>query len=251
MPYYFSRISIQPTATIKMLREKGFLNNHEHDKYRDRFHKVMWEMFEVERGGERPFVYNIHRGDDNFPVFHIVSEIPPQPHSDLWSVQTKEYNPQIQAGEILDFSLCASPTARTKPTPKDSSGIPTSLRAKDNFLRGKEIDAIIEARKESLQSFPPESKGYQSSEAIIQSAGRAWLIKQSAKYGFSIPEPEKTLMVFGYSTMKLKKENHFSSIQYKGILRVEDEERFRTTLFEGLGKGRAFGCGLLMVKRRY
>ena len=36
---------------------------------------------------------------------------------------------------------------------------------------------------------------------------------------------------------------------YEGLLQVTDEENFRKILVEGLGREKAFGCGLLTVMR--
>ncbi|MGY6275374.1 type I-E CRISPR-associated protein Cas6/Cse3/CasE [Methylomonas sp. MgM2] len=41
----------------------------------------------------------------------------------------------------------------------------------------------------------------------------------------------------------------FSSVDFCGELQITDPEKFRQTLFNGLGRAKAFGCGLLMVKR--
>ena len=40
----------------------------------------------------------------------------------------------------------------------------------------------------------------------------------------------------------------FSTLEYTGLLTVEDPDCFRQTLFHGIGKSRALGCGLLLVK---
>ncbi|MCK9609141.1 MAG: type I-E CRISPR-associated protein Cas6/Cse3/CasE [Methylomonas sp.] len=41
----------------------------------------------------------------------------------------------------------------------------------------------------------------------------------------------------------------FSTIDFTGDMQIPDSEKFRQTLFNGLGRAKAFGCGLLMVKR--
>jgi CRISPR system Cascade subunit CasE len=38
-------------------------------------------------------------------------------------------------------------------------------------------------------------------------------------------------------------------LDYKGVLCVTDTELFKTTLFNGIGRSKAFGCGLMMVRR--
>jgi len=41
----------------------------------------------------------------------------------------------------------------------------------------------------------------------------------------------------------------FSSVDFTGELQITDPEKFRQTLFQGMGRSKAFGCGLLMVRR--
>jgi CRISPR system Cascade subunit CasE len=40
-----------------------------------------------------------------------------------------------------------------------------------------------------------------------------------------------------------------STVDFTGRLRVHDAARLRDALFKGVGHAKAFGCGLLLVKR--
>ena len=42
----------------------------------------------------------------------------------------------------------------------------------------------------------------------------------------------------------------FSSVDFSGTLIITDALLFEQALFSGLGKSKAMGCGMLMVKRR-
>lgn len=41
----------------------------------------------------------------------------------------------------------------------------------------------------------------------------------------------------------------FSSVDFTGDLEIIDPEAFKTLLFNGIGRSKAFGCGLMLVKR--
>jgi len=41
----------------------------------------------------------------------------------------------------------------------------------------------------------------------------------------------------------------FSSVDFVGALKITDVEQFKKALFDGIGRSKAFGCGLLMIKR--
>ncbi len=42
----------------------------------------------------------------------------------------------------------------------------------------------------------------------------------------------------------------FSSVDFSGTLCITDASLFEQALFSGLGKSKALGCGMLMVKRK-
>jgi len=41
---------------------------------------------------------------------------------------------------------------------------------------------------------------------------------------------------------------HYSTVDYKGILNVTDVAKFKETLEIGVGRAKALGCGLLLIK---
>jgi CRISPR system Cascade subunit CasE len=45
------------------------------------------------------------------------------------------------------------------------------------------------------------------------------------------------------------KQIRFSSVDFNGILIVTEKNKFYRALFKGIGREKAFGCGLLMIKR--
>ncbi len=61
------------------------------------------------------------------------------------------------------------------------------------------------------------------------------------------------LKIVGYQTCRTykkgsKKAISYSVIEYEGVLKVTDEEYFKWTLYNGIGRSKAFGCGLLMIR---
>jgi len=41
---------------------------------------------------------------------------------------------------------------------------------------------------------------------------------------------------------------HFT-VRFDGLLRITDPDAFRATLIRGIGPAKAFGCGLMLVRR--
>jgi CRISPR system Cascade subunit CasE len=71
-----------------------------------------------------------------------------------------------------------------------------------------------------------------------------WLNKQSAKYGFNV----KGCTVIGDSWIVFNKVR-IRAVTFDGLLAITDAEAFRTALTNGIGRGKAYGCGLLTVAR--
>lgn len=84
---------------------------------------------------------------------------------------------------------------------------------------------------------------------------RDWLLKRAEAAGFKLA-PEAFEVVdrqwkrFYRSASKERgKQVSLSTASYEGELRITDVEAFRRVLCEGLGRARAYGCGLLTVMK--
>lgn len=96
-------------------------------------------------------------------------------------------------------------------------------------------------------------------KARVDQALVNWMIKQGERCGFELlvgddglPKLQNSAYVWhGLQQKAVKKaeKSGFSSVDFSGELQITDVEAFRQTLFTGLGRAKAFGCGLLMVRR--
>ncbi|MFZ5569197.1 MAG: type I-E CRISPR-associated protein Cas6/Cse3/CasE [Thermodesulfobacteriota bacterium] len=105
-------------------------------------------------------------------------------------------------------------------------------------------------------SMPLQDKLEWSIKANIDDALEKWVIKQGEKHGFSLDRDysgQCKLQSSAYQWHPIKadkgKKSGFSSVDFLGALEVTDVEQFREALFRGIGRSKAFGCGLLLVKR--
>lgn len=130
--------------------------------------------------------------------------------------ETKSYDPlleRIVSGSVWHFRLAANPTTSKVP----SSG---------PLERGK-VQAHI----------TPEFQ-------------EAWLRARAEKHGFHL----KSLQVTGSRWLRFRKGQQrrlvtLLSAVYEGVLEVTDPVLFRQVLTEGIGRGKAYGQGLLTVTR--
>ena len=76
-----------------------------------------------------------------------------------------------------------------------------------------------------------------------------FLLDRAEKNGFSLNSDDFVIKERKFETLKKKgmKDTPISQVSYEGILSVTDAEQFRKTLCDGIGKKKAYGCGLLTV----
>jgi len=92
---------------------------------------------------------------------------------------------------------------------------------------------------------------------LVQEAGADWLAGKSSGLGFTV-EPT-AIRADGYRTHCFTKPKgavnrggkpvRFTSLEFNGLLTVTDVALFRQALFQGIGPCKAYGCGLLLVRR--
>ena len=76
-----------------------------------------------------------------------------------------------------------------------------------------------------------------------------FLFEKSEKNGFLLREDEIKIVDRRIENLKKKgmRDTSFSVVTYEGILTVTDPEVFREGLTCGIGKKKAYGCGLMTV----
>ena len=76
-----------------------------------------------------------------------------------------------------------------------------------------------------------------------------FLLERAEKNGFSLNIEDFVIKERKFETLKKKgmKDTPIYQVSYEGILSVIDAEQFRKTLCDGIGKKKAYGCGLLTV----
>jgi len=224
---YFSRVELVRNASVNRLA--GLLGGNE---YRD--HQILWKLFPGVEKREFIFRREDHGG---WPLFFIVSaHTPVAGENDFWTIQTKEYAPKVQVGQRLAFSLRVNPV-RSKPVGGERK-------------RGVRHDVVMEA-KTKLKEAGTSRDLWKPTPELVAEEGWKWLSARSPKHGFVVAEGE--VRADGYRQHWLSKRGHepirFSTLDYEGVLTVEDPGKFLETLYHGLGPAKGFGCGLLMVRR--
>lgn len=190
-------------------------------------HQSLWQLFADGPGRERDFLF--HQRSERPSSCFVVSRRPPQPTAG-WTFDTREYRPQLQPGQRLAFTLRANPTV---------------ARGREGRHSARH-DVVFDARRQA------EARGSAMSLAEAeQQAGRDWLECRGEACGFVVEAVRST----GYERKEIRKRRQkgppivVSRLDYEGTLRVADPDRLRHALLQGVGPAKAFGCGLLLVRR--
>lgn len=220
MTHYFSRVQV-----IARPRNNEWLRDlaRHGEAYRD--HALVWKLFPGD-GLPRDFIFRSSRDDNGKACYFVVSRRAPQVDPGLFQVQSKPYRPQLDIGEWLRFDLRANPTVSRQQEGRSS----------------RRHDVLMDAKR-SL------SKAENQHEAMDRAA-KDWLLRRVGDWGLELRE--ENLLQDNYQQHRLRRKGHsieFSSLDYRGLARVCDGERLRQALLEGVGHGKGFGCGLLLVRR--
>ncbi len=194
-------------------------------------HKLLWDLFPNNGDKKRDFLF--YKDDKNIiPSFLVVSRDRPAGNEAL-SIQTKEYSPNIFEGQKLAFTLVANPVVSRK------------IDGKKNSVKH---DVWMDAKKQAKAN----GKTGLAMVRACEKASKEWLIRQGERCGFFLKETD--VIIDGYIQNRFYKGRsinpiQYSSIHYEGILAVSDVEKFIEMLYSGIGRSKAFGCGLMLVRK--
>ena len=267
MSHYFSRIHLERHA----LDSRQLLQVLRGDANSD--HRLIWQLF-TEEGAERDFLFRAERDAQGWPQFLVVSARPPQEVPGLlWVDDCKPYTPKLRVGDVLQFQLRANPTEVTE---QDISPDKLALYNQQRLANGKSTkerraqrqfhDVIMAAKKRHghpLAADATEVQRQAMNDAADQAA-RDWFVHRAERIGLVIQQRENlftealepALDWEGYTQHTLPRKGKtgkealtFSSLEYRGLVKVTDPTKLLPAITQGLGRAKAFGCGLMLVRR--
>lgn len=199
-------------------------------------HQWLWRFFPATNGSPRDFLFR--RSDlGNVPRFYILSKRPPERITAAWDVQSREYAPRLEVGNQLQFDLRANPVVTVTQDGKS-----------------KRHDVVIQEKKRLLQARGfarwDEWQGKDKPEMheLIYKSCSKWLSERGKRMGFDVDQ--NSLLVEAYHQHRGKQEAlRFSTVDFSGVLTVVNPDALANALFNGVGHAKAFGCGLLLVRR--
>lgn len=206
-----------------------------------RLHAAVLAGFAEQSSANRP-LWRLDREQHRFGLFVVSADRPDLIHlveQGGWSTHSPEvadyhrFLDQIEVGRQYVFRLRANPVRSTK------EGV-------EPLARGRVVNVGARAQQEN------------------------WLLDRAASLGFAIPEApsdlrgdtgevlaRKNLVLTSRETLRFSKlasgerlHVTLATAQFDGLLEVTDATALRQALCQGVGRGKAYGCGLMTLAPR-
>lgn len=187
-------------------------------------HRQLWRLFpgeekETRSKGEelrQGFLFRIEDNPTGRPARLLVqSRRAPETASGVALLGTREIQPQPVAGQRLAFLLTANP-----------------------------IKTITDAQRDAKQGKKTEKCRV---PLIKEENQREWIARKLASAG-----EIEAVNVLPHAPTYFRKGNRggkLATVTFEGVLRVSDPTLMTELLVNGVGPAKAFGCGLLLVRR--
>ena len=231
MRLFLSRLTLSrdaPTAALMPL-----LNPRKPGLAADVHHRLIWSVFSDGPVRKRDFLWR-HDGHGRFLT---LSRRPPRTSGLFNPPEIKAFEPALRAGDRLRYVLRANAT-------KDRAVV---SRMEKVTRRGKSrrVDVVMDL----LRRVPRGKKRSAVRGEMAQLAAEGWIARQGAAKGF-VP---RVTVTEGYSTIELGRKRRQGAtlgiLDLSGEIEVTNPDAFLPALASGLGRSKAWGCGLMLIRR--
>lgn len=224
MTLYLSRLRLARDPSSRAL--SGLLDPDDENLRLDAHHRLLWSAFAGDPEARRDFLWRA----DGRGRFLVLSTRTPAASPFFEPPEIQTFAPALAPGDGLVFRLRVNAT-------RDRAGATHQRR----------VDVVMDA----LHGIAPEERAARRPE-LTQTAASGWLAAQGARNGF---EPD-TVVVEDYAVRDVPSGSgrrrgrpRFGVLDLSGRLTVADPEAFLARLGAGFGRARAFGCGLMLIRR--
>lgn len=142
----------------------------------------------------------------------------PMRHDATW--KTRPYTPflsRLTAGQLWAFRLRGNPVVRKR----DEAG---RIHTIPHLTAAQQRDWLVSRAEQLGVRFPPDEES--DPQVVVSQRGSQTFTRNQAERGRRVT---------------------VASAQFDGLLEVADPDRLRETLTHGIGRAKAYGCGLLTL----
>ncbi len=217
---YLSKVTLAPSGNVSRL----LISLDRNDSYAA--HQLLWRLFSEQE--KREFLFRQELAPNGLPIFWLVSHVAPTQELPELLVQTKPFQPQLKQGQRLAFRLKANATVYNN----------THKKRHDVMMQAKRIAIANNEKPELIQQF-------------MTQAACQWICdeKRLIQWGISLDVvPDIQSYQQHQSTKKSGQKIQFSSIDYQGVLTIQQPEIFLSQYTKGFGRAKSMGCGLMMIR---
>jgi CRISPR system Cascade subunit CasE len=220
----------------KIIPDEEHLRKYKRQYEKDAYfiHEQIWQLASLSKNQKRDFLYRVeYDAYKNVKSILLLASHPVQSTHEMQIQVSPLYNPQIIEGEVLHFKLRANPVVKRK-----ENGKP------------KEYGLIIDAKHQLKKKGLVCGEDY-SLDEIIHKKGLEWLERKGIQHGFFVENWNVAVGGDDEYLVSAEGKNNFliRTLDFEGKLTVRNTGLFIKALFGGVGSAKAFGCGLLMVRR--
>jgi CRISPR system Cascade subunit CasE len=219
-PAWLTRVSLSRSASARAL--VSLIAPDDPARRAETSHRLLWTLFGDTPERSRDYLWR----EEGQGRFTLLSARPPEDHHALFDpFEPKPFDPAWVIGDRVRFTLRANATVKRRGEKNRS-------------------DVVMDA----IHALPKGARAGPRREAE-QAASRNWLEAQGASHGFAVTHMD----CLGYETLAIPRKGakpiELGVVELEGHLTVTDPAAFSAKLLAGFGRGRAFGCGLMLVAR--
>ncbi|WP_049722720.1 type I-E CRISPR-associated protein Cas6/Cse3/CasE [Gilvimarinus polysaccharolyticus] len=197
-------------------------------------HQLLWQLFPDQLN--RNFLFRYEQGKSG-PCYYLLSASEPIAEFEGVQVLSKPFQPKLKTGDQLGYTLRANPTRMLK---HDKPG-----------QRGRRVDVLMHAKMQArgMPDVDVAQVQYQAAQDWLMEPARQARMGVAFATAPEVTEHQQHQVYKSARNSGRAKPIQFASVNYEGTLTVTDPECFLRQLTQGVGRAKAFGCGLMMIRR--
>jgi len=252
---WFTRATLKTGSADVVPLLDTLLNESEPGRHLDTAHRLLWTLMPeaLQRTGKpsgadgekSAFLWRRAPETERAPTWYVLG---PEPRSDcaFFHVESKPWAPVLATGDRLAFDLVVNATVARMVEPERGRAGRKRIDVVMDALHARE-----NARKDAQREEVEPRAALRRVEG--EKAMRAWWERQAERNGFRVLDPPALL---DYRTVPLGRRAHgrgklaqLGISRLTGLVEVTDPEAVKARIAKGFGRAKAFGCGLMLIRR--